>query len=472
MDMHPTTLTSFTGAADPKAIADLIRTSPAAAERFQQSYLAALEDAGDSTPRLPVPSQPTGTAPACGDLVAEIVSDLLEQTVVWSTDGRRGVAGGAGGRGIGRLAESHTAAARTIPEDQRPQVTGTAALRHITADASPLVLSHLAHSQNRKHSQRRRRFEYHMFQQGLDVLDLDPTLYAIIDTNPDSIGAWLPALHAAAEAHTFFRIPKTTIARVPLPLLQLTRIDYETINATTHQILNDWARQAFHLTDDGDYFIKTGTFSSKFDFRNARVTTPSEVAELGDYLLYVHQQALSMASPLNETPVVGAGTTTQWVVREFIEDPEHNPTIYHGLPLRTEFRVFVDADTNEVLSVVPYWDPVTMKRRFSEWDDADHPDNRHDLVTYMAAEPELMARYERHRGTVVAQVEALLPDLALTGQWSIDVMLSGGTFWLIDMAQAQSSAFGNSIPRGKRRPVEPDWLPRGFLSLEPRAQPE
>ncbi|KAB1645441.1 hypothetical protein F8O06_04880 [Pseudoclavibacter sp. CFCC 14310] len=49
MDMHPTTLISFTGTIDPKAIAALIRTSPDAAERFQRSYFTALGDAGEST---------------------------------------------------------------------------------------------------------------------------------------------------------------------------------------------------------------------------------------------------------------------------------------------------------------------------------------------------------------------------------------------------------------------------------------
>lgn len=49
--------------------------------------------------------------------------------------------------------------------------------------------------------------------------------------------------------------------------------------------------------------------------------------------------------------IYGAATTNEWVVREFIKDKENNPCIYKGLPLHTEYRVFIDADTKEVLGI-------------------------------------------------------------------------------------------------------------------------
>lgn len=58
---------------------------------------------------------------------------------------------------------------------------------------------------------------------------------------------------------------------------------------------------------------------------------------------------------------VGTGHTVDLVVREYIEDVENNPTIYNGMPLRTEFRAFVDWDKNELIGVVPYWHPIVMK---------------------------------------------------------------------------------------------------------------
>ena len=66
-----------------------------------------------------------------------------------------------------------------------------------------------------------------------------------------------------------------------------------------------------------------------------------------------------------------------------IEDVEKNPTIYKGLPLHTEYRVFVDFDTDEVLAVAPYWDPVLMKKKFSGGADNGNVHEIHDYITYL-----------------------------------------------------------------------------------------
>ncbi len=45
------------------------------------------------------------------------------------------------------------------------------------------------------------------------------------------------------------------------------------------------------------------------------------------------------------------------VVRERIRHDERvTPCIYHGLPLRSEFRVFYDFDLKKVLFTANYWD--------------------------------------------------------------------------------------------------------------------
>ena len=48
---------------------------------------------------------------------------------------------------------------------------------------------------------------------------------------------------------------------------------------------------AFGVNVDEQYFIKTGTYSSKYDFRNAVVKGAEEVRELGEYLdVYKRQE--------------------------------------------------------------------------------------------------------------------------------------------------------------------------------------
>lgn len=56
-----------------------------------------------------------------------------------------------------------------------------------------------------------------------------------------------------------------------------------------------------------------------------------------------------MASPLTAPCIYGAATTIEWVVRDFIQDKENSPYIYKGMPLHTEYRIFVDCDSKTVI---------------------------------------------------------------------------------------------------------------------------
>ena len=221
---------------------------------------------------------------------------------------------------------------------------------------------------------------YGMFRGGLETLDLSPTLYKILDNNINQMGYWLPKVAEISP----FKIPDTKIMKVPLSLLQLGRVfEYNELTPTTFKIINEYCKKVFELDLNGTYFIKNGVFSSKFDFRNAKVTTPQEVAELGQYLFYIHQQACQMASLLNNKSIYGCGTTNEWIVREYIESPVKE-TIYMGLPLNTEYRIFVDFDKKTILSDNQYWNKEVMNKRFEE-NRNNH--DIHDVITYnMASE--------------------------------------------------------------------------------------
>lgn len=101
-----------------------------------------------------------------------------------------------------------------------------------------------------------------------------------------------------------------------------------------------------------------------------------------------------------------------------------------------------------------------MLKRFGGGQDADSPHQMHDYVIYKAHEETLMGRYYANIDTVVEKVRALLPDLALHGQWSLDIMQNEDNFWLIDMALAENSAFYREcVPPECRRPTPENWLP-------------
>ena len=297
-----------------------------------------------------------------------------------------------------------------------------------------------------------------MFRVGLDTLDLDPILYEVLGMNRNSMGHWLPALVEGKGG--FFKIPDTTMIKVPLPLLQLTRIAYEAMTPTTMMIVDRYCQKIFELDENKEYFVKTGTFSSKYDFRNAHVWKPKEVRELGEYLLFIHHQTVQMASFFSQPHTYGAGTTNEWVVREFIRDVENNPYIYKGLTLHTEYRAFVDFDTQKVIGIANYWDPDLMKQRFGHESDRDNPHNIHDYVIYEMHEPILVKRYKQNKELVVREVEKILPNIQLTGQWSLDIMQNGDDFYLIDMALAENSALNSCIPKGVLRKEPENWIPQ------------
>ena len=347
---------------------------------------------------------------------------------------------------------------KMLPEENRPQLTGTLVTKDISEPVYIILLDLYKRYINENNSKDKMQL-YHIFRQGLDIMDLDYVTYQIIDQNPNSMGYWFPALKNASENQDFFKIPDTKIVKVPLPILQLTRLDYMSLTPATLKIVDEWCKKIFMLDENKTYFIKTGTYSSKFDFRNAKVTSPKEVNEIGQYLLFIHHQALQMASPLSSPCIYGVSTTTEWVVREYIEDVENNPCIYHGMPLHTEYRVFVDLDTKEVLGNLLYWDSDLMKKRFLQKNDADTADMKHDYVIYSMHEDTIKERFNKNKDIVTEKIKELLPYINLSGQWSIDIMQNGDDFYIIDMATANTSALRDKLPEGIVKEKDENWIP-------------
>lgn len=436
---------------DKKKIAKFLKTTPAALDDFEKSYqMASMKEAEESDNFFDINSRqavsklaqtPSETSQKVEQLTQRIVNELLAKTDnKYLTDGNT------------RAVTMEDI--ESVPKELQPQVAGN--LIKVDIDKPSYLL---AFDLLRKYKKTGNMNAYRQFRQGLDILDLDPILYEAIGMNPNSIGYWFPALKNAVDNQDFFKVPETKIIKVPLPILQLTRCDFMELTPTTIDIVNRWAYKAFELDENKTYFIKTGTYSSKYDFRNAKVTTPKEVRELGSYLLFIHYQALQMASPLSNPCIYGVSTTNEWCVREFIEDKENNPCIYHGMPLHTEYRVFIDCDTDEILGISPYWKPDVMEKRFSEFSDANTADKKHDYVIYKMHKKTLMRRYKENKDMLIDKVKELLPNINLKGQWSLDIMQNGNDFWLIDMAIADTSALKECIPANKLKKSQENWIP-------------
>lgn len=451
-------------------IAKLLNVSPEALNAFENAYMQANFAQGLSDNLFQINSKQMAEirknnytdCSAADEMVHKIVNELLAQTQVYSYEPKEKTA----------ILYDYTKSLpdcdyvtkddiNALPAEIQPQLTGR--LMRVDIPDSGTALASLWHHYQATTKPETKKQIYNQFRQGLDILDVDNLTYAMINTNPNSMGNWLPYITTAVDTEGFFKIPATKIIKLPISLLQLTRQDYMSLSRTTLNIVNEYCFNAFNLDENKDYFIKTGTYSSKFDFRNARVSDSKEIHELGEYLLFIHWQALQMAhydlSDRKQPVIYGVSTTNEWVVREFIPDKENNLTIYHGLPLRTEYRAFVDFDTNEVIGIHPYWDPAVMEKNFAKKLDTDI-DARHDYITYMANKDSIMSRYDANKDNVVNHLKRIVPDINLHGQWSVDIMQNGDDFYIIDMAIAENSAFYDCVPEALRNSITENWLPK------------
>lgn len=390
------------------------------------------------------------------ELVEQIVEELVSQTAIWDSSQNKVLSLPQPVRYL------QDAKSLLSLQERGVQFSGYMCKQDIPEPSSKVILR-----QYNDYVKTGNMLFYNLFRQGLDILDLDPFVYELLNHDPNTMSNWLFAIKEVVDKTQFFKIPKTRIIKVPLALLQSTRVyDFRELSPLSLEIINRFACRVFDLDLEKDYFIKTGTFSSKFDFRNAKVTKGQEVSELGSYLWYIQSQANQMASPLNNKVIYGVSSNNEWVVREFIDDEENNPTIYNGLPLHTEYRVFVDFDKEEIIGISPYWHPEVMKENFLDIGVSAPIQKNHDYINYISHEETLMKRYEENKSLVISEVSKLLKDCKLKGQWSIDIMQNGFDYWLIDMARASESALSKCVPKEKLKQAPlPFMLSDGLLEV-------
>ena len=148
-------------------------------------------------------------------------------------------------------------------------------------------------------------------------------------------------------------------------------------------------------------FIKNGAFSNKFDFRTC-------IPYLDVYSIALAFCQLNYASLLIET-----GGGTEIAIRERILYNETLvPTIYHGMPLRPEFRVFYDFDERKALGCFNYWDFGYCSEAISR--------NCTDRIVYKSCYPHIENVYRKKKDQVVEMVCEAMKNVEMTGKWSID----------------------------------------------------
>ena len=182
------------------------------------------------------------------------------------------------------------------------------------------------------------------------------------------------------------------------------------------------------MAPDRLYSIKNGCFSNKFTFSTSVANQNNLVEQLWK---------INYASALLDT-----GGYTELVVRELIDyNRETTPTIYDGMPLREEIRVFYNIDTECIEYMVDYWDYDYCRPNIT---------NKTDQIIFDWFHNKISGRTENHQRCLtdimnrISNMKMPIFDKQkINGIWSIDFMYIQETdeIYLIDMARAFRSAY-------------------------------
>ena len=178
------------------------------------------------------------------------------------------------------------------------------------------------------------------------------------------------------------------------------------------------------------YNIKNGCFSNKFDFQSCLATTDN----LAQQLWKINYRSAELET----------GGYTELVVREMISYNDYViPTIYNGMPLREELRVFYNMDKHKIEYIEDYWKYKYCKANIG---------NKSNQIVFDWFHNKLKTRKTQHRellkqleDRIWDNIHTLVFDGELKGIWSIDFMYveDEDELYLIDMARGFRSAYWN-----------------------------
>ena len=246
--------------------------------------------------------------------------------------------------------------------------------------------------------------------------------------NPNEFRNWYEKLCIVVEwgQNKTFRIPYSQIIEIPFDWwVWLQKDKYE--NEDIIKFGKYFVEKIEDRLKQNKMFIKSGLFSNKFDFQNC-IIKPDKLCEYELGAKFLNIQYASMC--------VGCPVSIDLVVREFIESGDRK-TIYEGMKLNTEFRVFYDFDKSELIGVANYWDREYVGNNLYVPEDKKTFAETIDEIEKVYNE-----KLEELKGKVVKVFKG---QKEFIGQYSIDFMYVNGEFWLIDMALAKNSSYAEKF---------------------------
>lgn len=185
------------------------------------------------------------------------------------------------------------------------------------------------------------------------------------------------------------------------------------------------------MKDGVIYNIKNGCYSNKFDFKTS-LATKNDLAE--------QLWKINYMSTFYDT-----SGYTELVIRELIPYTNEltNPTIYNGMPLREEIRVFYNIDKKKIEYIVDYWDYDYCNEHIQNISDKIVFDWFHNKIGFR--EINHKQKYKELSDRISIAISDLKFDDELHGIWSIDFLWEqySDEIYLIDMARGCRSAYWN-----------------------------
>lgn len=242
---------------------------------------------------------------------------------------------------------------------------------------------------------------------------------------PENFSNWYPHIKSFGNFHSADVISNQILTYEETKLLRT-----ETQEETDWKKLNEILKPTIEKMQPNTlYSIKNGCFSNKFEFYTS-IGTRTELAN--------KLWEINYASSLLDT-----GGYTELVVRQYLPtDICHTLTIYNGMPLRTEVRVFYNMDTKEIEYVKDYWDYDYCSKHIAKLNDRIIFDIFHNKVEEIGV-TDHQKELERVIDKIYSDINTLEFDGELKGIWSIDFMYNNNTnkIYLIDMARGFRSAY-------------------------------
>ena len=238
--------------------------------------------------------------------------------------------------------------------------------------------------------------------------------------NPNNFSFWFK--HITIVQNHGISIPKSTIINVPEDLLDSFFLEK---NGDREKI-TDWVlNNVLPVIKNEKFplFMKNGCFSNKYDFSINCLVPEFSLQQIAQRIINIQQESLCWDT----------GGNLELIFREYIQPERDTETIYNGMPLRPEIRVFYNFDSHKYVYDVNYWD-YTYCHGNLRCDE--------DELVFTKYYPIMKDRLETRKAIYLPTIqEALSHVTGLSGNWSVDFMLDKDKIWLIDMAEAHRSAY-------------------------------